>query len=59
MAPDIVDEKRLLELVPLSKWQLQRLRARRKVPFLKIGHHTLRYQVSSVVKALRKLEVSK
>jgi hypothetical protein len=37
MTCDIVDEKRLLELLPLTKWQLQRLRKHRKIPFIRVG----------------------
>jgi len=53
MTSDIVDEKRLLELLPLTHWQLQRLRKRRKIPFIRVGYCTLRYDVADVTAALR------
>jgi hypothetical protein len=60
MNSTIVDQEALLKFLPaLTLRQLRRLRSQRKIPFLKLGHHTFLYDVDAVVEALKKLEVSK
>jgi hypothetical protein len=60
MTTSIVDEKGLLETIPaLRRRQLARLRRERKIPFLRLGHHSLLYDIADVIAALKKLEVSK
>jgi hypothetical protein len=57
--PNIVDEEGLLKAVPLTLRQLKRLRAQRRLPFLKLGHRSYLYDLDRVIAALRKLEISK
>jgi hypothetical protein len=59
MACTIVNQRELLEAVPaLTLRQLRRLRAERKIPFLKVGHRSFLYDTNRVIEALRKLEIS-
>jgi hypothetical protein len=59
MLNTIVDEKGLLEALPvINRRLLARLRRERKVPFLKLGYHTVLYDTERVIEALKKLEVS-
>ena len=39
-----------------SVWAVDRLRKQRKIPFVCLGHRTVRYRVSEVARALGKLE---
>jgi hypothetical protein len=59
MDTSIVSEKQLLENIPaLTRRQLRKLRAQRKVPFLRIGHRSFLYEPDRVIEALKKLEVT-
>jgi hypothetical protein len=59
MGHTIVNQHDLLKAVPgLTLRQLKRLRAERRIPFLKIGHRSFLYDTDRVVEALRRLEVS-
>jgi hypothetical protein len=59
MSCPIVTESELLKAVPaLTLRQLRRLRAERKLPFLKLGDRSFLYDTEKVLEALRKMEVS-
>lgn len=41
----------------LSDWQLAKLRRKRLVPFLRLGHRSVLYDLEALTRALRKLEI--
>jgi hypothetical protein len=56
----VLTEEQLLQGIPwLTRRQFVRLRRQRKIPVVKLGHHTFMYDRANVTAALKRLEVTK
>lgn len=50
-------EEGLLQEVPFTSRQLVELRQKRKIPFIRVSHRVILYDVEKVKQALAKLEI--
>jgi excisionase family DNA binding protein len=57
MDAKILDLKALSAELGLSQGVLRQLYKKRRIPFLRLGHRTLRFQAEKVREALRQFEV--
>ena len=55
--PDILNGHEVQELLNVSERGLRELRARRRLPYLKLGHRTIRYHQQDVFDLLEKTRV--
>ena len=53
--PDIVDEKRILQEIPISRRHLKNLRDEGKIPYFALGRRVL-YSLSAVHAALLRMQ---
>lgn len=54
----LLTEKDTAEQLGISIGGLRKLRARRKIPFIRISYRCVRFDLASVRRALRKLEIT-
>ena len=53
----LLNIKDLAAAIPMPVRTVQTLKDQRKIPFLRIGRRTIRYELSKVIEALQKFEV--
>jgi excisionase family DNA binding protein len=55
-APGLLDERELATYLKVSVLKVRKLRYAGKLPFIRLGHKSIRFRLSSVLAALEKLE---
>lgn len=55
---DLLNDEQLAQVLGCSSYHIRKLRQKKKIPFIKLGWRTIRYDLTRVRKALEKYEVS-